>query len=55
MKSKTGEYGIILSRGYYIVCVQGKYCGISKTLEEAIGIRNKNLIGTEVQKFNSYL
>lgn len=55
VNSKTGEYGIHYSKGYYRVQVDGRYCGVSKDLEEAKRIRNENVKGTEVQKYNYYL
>ena len=53
--SNTKEYGISFSNGYYHVQVDGKYCGISKDFEKAKQIRDENLKGTEVQKYNYYL
>jgi len=54
--SNTGEYGISLCNDrYYRVTVDDKYCGIRKTLEEAIELRNKHLLGTRQLELNYYL
>jgi hypothetical protein len=54
--SNTGEYGITLTKkGYYLVQVDGKYCGIAKDFNKALALRDENLKGTEVQEYNFYL
>ena len=54
--SNTGEYGITLcNNGYYRITVDDKYCGIRKTLEEAIIRRDECLVGTRQMKYNYYL
>ena len=54
--SNTGEYGITLcSDGYYRITVDDRYCGLRKTLEEAIEVRDKCLKGTKQSRINFYL
>ena len=46
--SNTGEYGISLRKdGFYMVYVDRKYCGIRKTLDEALSLRNESIKGTK--------
>ena len=52
-KNNTGQPYIHLSRNrYYIVEIGHKYCGVRKTLEEAIELRNEALKGTLQEKLN---
>ena len=54
--SNTGEYGISLcSDGYYRITVDDKFCGLRKTLEEAIEVRDRCLKGTKQAELNYYL
>ena len=51
--SNTGELGISHRKdGFYMVYVNKRYCGIRKTLEDAITLRNENLKGTLQATFN---
>lgn len=55
-RSNTGEIGISLTkRGYYMVCVDHKYVGNAKSLEDAIELRNKALPNSRARKYNYYL
>lgn len=50
--SNTGEYGISLRKdGFYMVQVGKTYCGIRKSLDEAIALRNECLKGTKQAKY----
>jgi len=54
--SNTGELGISKTKkGYYVITVDGKYVGITKTLDEAIIARNKALKGTRQEKYNYFV
>ena len=56
MTSNTGEYGITLCKnGYYRITVDDKYCGIRKTLADAIIRRDECLVGTKQMEYNYYL
>lgn len=52
--SNTGELGIsLLKKGGYQVKINRKYIGTASSLEEAIEMRNKALVGTKQAEFNS--
>lgn len=54
--SNTGEFGIHYDRyGTYNVTINGSRIGSSKTLGEAISIRDNALVGTRQLKFNYFL
>lgn len=54
--SNTGEFGISLYKdGYYHIVIDGRNIGKTKTLEEAITIRNSGLVGTRQLKSNPLL
>jgi hypothetical protein len=56
ISSNTGEFGIYRSvKNSYTVTINGKRCGVRKTLEEAITLRNKCLKGTKQAELNYYL
>lgn len=54
--SNTGELGISRRKdGFYMVYVDKKYCGIRKSLDDAICLRNENLKGAKQAKINYHL
>lgn len=54
--SNTGYIGISRRKdGNYMVTVDRKYCGISKSLAEAIKLREQNLDDSRLLEYNTYV